>query len=128
MPGQRDGGSSIGPRSGSSIGAGDTISNRDPDTSKIGGKSGAKKLLVAKPLGDQNPGDSLSEFVFDMGPRRSSSGATKSTPADSQKSKTATSRGGRKRRVDRGPVWIWILVGVGAVAFIGLIVALLSGV
>ncbi|MEX2185711.1 MAG: serine/threonine-protein kinase [Pirellulales bacterium] len=126
LPGQRDGGSSIGPRSGSSIGAGDTMSNRDPDTSKIGGKSGAKKLLVAKPLDDQNPADSLSEFVFDMGPRRSSSSATKLKPADSQKTNAA--KRGRKRRSDRGPVWIWILVGVGAVAFIGLIVALLSGV
>jgi hypothetical protein len=122
MPGQRGSGSSIGRGSGSSIGAGDTISNRDPDTDKIGGKSGVKKLLVAKPLDEQNPADSLSEFVFDLGPRRSSSTTSKTKPADSGKSKA--SRRGRKRRGDQGPIWIWILVGVGAVAFIGLVVAL----
>ncbi len=125
MPGQREGGSSIGGRSGSSIGAGDTMSNRDPETSKIGGKSGAKKLLVAKSLNDPNPADSLSEFVFDLGPRRSSSASTK--PADSQKANaTSALKRGRKRSRDRGPVWIWILVGVGAIAFIGLMVALLT--
>lgn len=123
-PGQPiGGGSSIGRGSDSALAAGDTIADRDRDTSKIGGKSG-KKLLVAKPLDEQNPADSLSEFVFDLGPRRST-GATSKDKASASSVATSTRRK-KKKSGEHGPIWIWILVGVGAVAFIALIAALIA--
>jgi serine/threonine protein kinase len=124
-PGQRlPGGSSVGRGSDSSIAAGETITDRDRDTSKIGGKSGPKKLLVAKTLDDQNPADSLGEFVFDLGPRRST-GTTTAKDSKTSAAASAKYKSKRKKRENQGPIWIWALVGVGAVAIIGLIVALI---
>jgi hypothetical protein len=123
-PGQRvGGGSSIGRGSDSSIAAGETITDRDRDTSKIGGKSGPKKLLVAKTLDDQNPADSLGEFVFDLGPKRSANTGVKDKSASAISSKIAAKR---KKKENQGPIWIWILVGVGALTIIGLLIAMLN--
>lgn len=124
-PGQRSsggGGSSIDRSGDSAIAAGETMADRDRDTSKIGGKPGSKKLIVAKSLDSQNPGDSLGEFVFDLGPRRS----TGVTAKEKTSSGVGRSSRSRKKSGDHGPVWIWVLVGVGGLVVIGLIAAVLS--
>jgi serine/threonine-protein kinase len=113
-------GSSIGKDGlGSSISAGDTVSDRGRGTSKLGGKPAEKKLVVARSLNDPDPAESLGEFVFDLGPPR---GGSSSVAKGGSISRTRK----KEKNPNAVPMWIWAVSAIGLLTVIGVLIAMLN--